>query len=95
MFAKFSATAFKPTTHSHHIAKMSNKDLVSTIATTYGINRDSVLNTLAYFYITEGLPPDIMHDVLEGVLQYEVKEMLLLVFTKTSLYRNIDSRDFC
>lgn len=25
----------------------------------------------------DGLPPDVMHDVLEGVLQYEVKQLLL------------------
>ena len=24
----------------------------------------------------EGLPPDIMHDILEGSLRYEVKELL-------------------
>ena len=73
----------------HHIAKLSHKDLAST---TYGINRDSVLNTLVvYFHITEGLPPDTMnHDVLEGVLQYEVKEMLL-VFTREKSYFTVDT----
>jgi len=43
----------------------------------YGINRDSILNELKYFHVCDGsLIPDIMHDVLEGVLQYEVKLML-------------------
>ena len=43
----------------------------------YGINRDSSLNTLAYFHVCNGsLVPDIMHDVLEGALQYEVKLIL-------------------
>ena len=42
-----------------------------------GINRNSVLNDLKYFHVCNGsLIPDIMHDVLEGVLQYEVKLML-------------------
>lgn len=45
-------------------------------AVTYGIVRDSSLNQSKYFHITEGLVPDIMHDVLEGSLPYEVKEML-------------------
>ena len=93
MFAQFSATEFEPrtrATHSHHVAKLSNKDLAPTVTTTYGINRDSILNTLAYFHVTEGLPPDIMHDILEGVLQYEVKEMLL-VFTRDKSYFTLDA----
>ena len=43
----------------------------------YGINRNSILNELKYFHVCDGsLLPDIMHDVLEGVLQYEMKLML-------------------
>lgn len=43
----------------------------------YGINRNSALNNLTYFHVCDGsLIPDIMHDLLEGVLQYEVKLML-------------------
>ena len=52
--------------------------LAASVATTYGLNRDSILNSLKFFHVTEGLPPDIMHDILEGTLQYEVKEMLKL-----------------
>ena len=29
-----------------------------------------------YFHVIGGLPGDAMHDVLEGCLQYEVKELL-------------------
>ena len=46
------------------------------IATTYGISFESVLNSSRYFHVTEGLIMDIMHDILQGVLQYEVKELL-------------------
>lgn len=49
-------------------------------ATTFGINRDSILNTSMYFHVTEGLVPDVMHDVLEGCLPYEVKELLKHLF---------------
>ena len=43
----------------------------------YGINRNSILNELSFFHVCSGaLLPDIMHDVLEGALQYEVKLML-------------------
>lgn len=38
----------------------------------YGIKRDSPLNKLQHFHVTSGLPPDIMHDILEGVLSYEL-----------------------
>jgi len=42
-----------------------------------GINQDSILNELKYFHVCDGSRiPEIMHDVLEGVLQYEVKLML-------------------
>jgi len=42
-----------------------------------GINRDSVLNELNYFHVCDGsLLPDVMHDILEGALQYETKLLL-------------------
>ena len=37
---------------------------------------DSILNTSRYFHVTEGLVPDIMHDVLEGCLPYEAKQLI-------------------
>ena len=43
---------------------------------TYGINRKSILNESDFYHVVGGLPPDIMHDILEGVLQYKIKEML-------------------
>jgi len=55
---------------------MLNAALADHMATTYGLTRDSILNTSRYFHVTEGLPPDCMHDLLEDTLQYEVKEML-------------------
>lgn len=42
----------------------------------YGIKRLSVLCNSRYFNVIDGLPGDVMHDLLEGVLQYECKEML-------------------
>jgi hypothetical protein len=35
-----------------------------------GVKSDSCLNQLSYFESTKGLPPDIMHDMLEGVIRY-------------------------
>ena len=45
------------------------------MATCYGINVESILNSSTYFHVVDGLPPDIMHDVLEGALPYEIKLM--------------------
>jgi len=43
----------------------------------YGVNHHALLGSLAYFSVTSGaLIPDIMHDVLEGVLPLEVKLIL-------------------
>ena len=42
-----------------------------------GVNRDSILNELSYFHVCGGgLLPDVMHDILEGTLEYEMKLML-------------------
>lgn len=58
------------------MAHLGDPVLASALATTYGLTRDSILNSLQFYHIIDGLPPDIMHDILEGALQYEVKEML-------------------
>ena len=45
--------------------------------TTFGINQRSVLNDLSYYHVCDyGLPPDVMHDILEGYLPYTLKLML-------------------
>ena len=75
-------------------------------ATTYGVHRDSILNTSDYFHVTEGLVPDIMHDVLEGALPLVVKQMLKAFMAKKLLtqaqveetmeifpYKGIDARN--
>lgn len=43
---------------------------------TYGINSNSVLNKSRFYHVVGGMPPDAMHDILEGVLHYSVKETL-------------------
>ena len=46
----------------------------------FGVNRHALLHTLDYFDVTSGaLVPDIMHNVLEGVLPLEIKSMLKVV----------------
>ena len=73
--------------------KMSHKDQCELIkkdssgekSKEFGINRDSILNELNYFHVCDGsLLPDIMHDLLEGALQYEIK-LLLHKMTENSI----------
>lgn len=67
--------------HSHHCDVLEKEDLLPTdqhhFSLVYGVNRRALLNTLEFFSVASGaLIPDIMHDVLEGVLPLEVKLML-------------------
>ena len=46
------------------------------LQTTYGINTRSPLYNLDNFDVTKQLPQDIMHTMLEGVVQYELRHIL-------------------
>ena len=60
-------------------------------STTYGINRSSSLNDLTYYHVCDyGLPPDVMHDILEGYLPYTLKLMLSNFITSEKFF-NIDT----
>lgn len=61
----------------------------------YGINHNSILNELSYFHVCSGaLLPNVMHDVLEGALQYEVKLMLRVMVYEEEYFtlHNLNSR---
>ncbi len=45
-------------------------------ASVYGVKTQSELNNSKYFHVVDGLPSDIMHDILEGVLPLHLKVML-------------------
>ncbi len=47
--------------------------LKSHFSTVYGVNRCSILEEVPGFSVINGLNHDIMHDLFEGVAQYEVK----------------------
>ena len=59
-----------------------------------------MLNKSRFFHVIGGMPPDAMHDILEGVLHYSVKETLKnLIFEKNlitidELNRRISSFDY-
>lgn len=37
-----------------------------------GVKRDCVLNKLSYFHYITGFPPDFLHDLLEGIVPFEL-----------------------
>ncbi len=51
-------------------------DVIILLLRTVWLYRDSSLNKLRYIHVTDGLSPDCMHDILEGTLQFEIKELL-------------------
>lgn len=74
-------TARTRSTHNEHCRMLESVDS-DHMATTYGLTKDSILTNSKYFHVTEGLAPDRMHDLLEGTLQYEVKELLKSLITR-------------
>lgn len=72
-------------THANHCAALEGP-LYDHTSTTYGLTRDSVLNSLRYFHVTEGLPPDVMHDILEGTLILGLKCLLFVLIHKQKLF---------
>ena len=70
------------------------QDETGELSKEFGINRNSILNELLYFNVCDGsLLPDIMHDLLEGVLQYEVKLLLrVLVQSDNFTLEDFNSR---
>ena len=84
-FADNQFTSRDKVSHKNHCSLVA-EDSSGTASKEYGINRDSILNELAYFHVCDGsLLLDVMHDLLEGVLQYEVKLLLHYIIEKCFL----------
>lgn len=65
------------TTESHYTqSQLLNGPLMKHYSTVYGINRLSVLEEIPGFSVVNGIHYDIMHDMFEGVVPYEVKLLL-------------------
>ena len=67
------------------------------LSTIYGVNFRSVVNNPRYFHVIGGMPGVAMHDVLEGILQYETKEYCIReeqLLALSQLNENIKSFDF-
>ena len=57
---------------------------------TYGVNHSSVLNDIPDFHVADGqMSQDVMHVLLEGALQFEIK-LMLKVFIFDKCYFDLD-----
>lgn len=98
-FTQFRESQFVLRTKAGHNYHCDEVDRVPANGIIYGINRRSGLcHRSHYFHVIGGLPADTMHDILEGVLQYECKEVLK-VFVNEEKYFTLDQlneriRDF-
>ena len=64
-----------------------------------GINRLSILEEIPEFSVVNGLPHDTMHDIFEGVANYELKYFFCYclqekLFTVTELNQRLNHFDF-
>ena len=63
----------------------------SSLASVYGIKRASCLNDLQYFHVVYGFPPDLSHDIFEGVVQKTVTKVIeALVSDKIFSLQNLN-----
>lgn len=59
--------------HSRHVELVKQDQ---TLSTAYGVTGESCLSSPSLFDVTQGLPPDIMHDVHEGVISFILKHVV-------------------
>ena len=66
-------------------AELLHGPLLSHFSTSYGINRQSILMDIPGFSVISSLPHDIMHDLFEGVVPYELKLLIRHCVQQSSL----------
>lgn len=72
--------------HRCHLARIQQ---VPDDKATYGVYSPSPFDELHYFDVTTALPPDVMHDLLEGVIPLVIK----LVISKAHTEKHITSQE--
>ena len=71
--------------HCLNIVNAPKEQVKANLRTKHGINIQSPFCALSTFDITKQLPQDIMHTLLEGVVQYEARLVLLLCIRNGNL----------
>ena len=77
-----------PASHADHCSKLGDPSM----SIEYGINRRSSLESLEGFSVVNGMPHDIMHDLFEGVIPYELKLLISLYISKS--YFQLDTLNY-
>ncbi|KAJ8032742.1 hypothetical protein HOLleu_22774 [Holothuria leucospilota] len=73
----FRDTHLVPRTKESYDAQVEIVERMPEMAGVYGLKRNSVCNQLKYFHVINGQPPDIAHDLFEGVVP-DVMERVIL-----------------
>ena len=84
--SKFCDDEFTPRTrrdHDFQCSALELQELRAHFSRLYGICEETILNELQHFHVIWGLPPDIMHDLLEGILPRVICELILHCINKT------------
>nr|XP_054920824.1 uncharacterized protein LOC126518477 [Dermacentor andersoni] len=55
------------------------------LSSVYGITGKSCLSSLQSFDVTQGLPPDVMHDLFEGVMPFVMKHVIRHIISSRDL----------
>jgi len=71
-------------THRNHCSDLKGP-LHDHYATTYGLHRDSSLNSLQFFHVTEGLIPDIMNDCFRGLCSIRSQRVVQVLLFRRNL----------
>ncbi len=74
--AQFNEGDFVLRTLEEHVKQCDLLDSDPQKSIEYGINFRSALMSLQYLNVCSVLVPDVMHDILEGVVQYELKLLI-------------------
>lgn len=77
--------------HGQQCCRLNSPDRLS-VSVEFGINRCSSLESLSYFSVVECMPHDIMHDLFEGVIPYELQ--LLICHCKLKSYFSLDTLNY-
>lgn len=72
-------TLRSPSSHDYHCSLL-HGNLAEDDSTTYDVHHNSVLNDIPDFWAGGQMPQDVMHMLLEVVLEFEIKLMLKFLF---------------
>ena len=75
--------------HAEHCQTMETNPRLTYVM---GVKRSCLLNSLQYFNTCENFSVDIMHDILEGVAQFEIKLIILHVIEQYTTSKEVDRR---